>query len=125
MDERGGLSRDQVQDHVVVAAGQGAHVGDGVGADDRHGVAQQPIRERLQPQLARGRRQRPVEVHDFEGQDPPAPALPQRIQTRVGGDPVQPGPQRRAGIDPSMARQARSKVSSTRSSASWNNPSMR
>ena len=37
--ERGRVPGDQLQHHVVVAAGQGAKVGHGVGADDRHRVA--------------------------------------------------------------------------------------
>jgi hypothetical protein len=46
--ERGRLPRDQLQRHLVVAAGQVAHVGDRLGPDDRHRVAgpQQPAAAR-------------------------------------------------------------------------------
>jgi hypothetical protein len=38
-DDRGRVSGEEFQDHVVVAAGKGAQVGHGVGADDGHRVA--------------------------------------------------------------------------------------
>jgi hypothetical protein len=68
----------------------------------RGGRLQQAIGERLQPRDVRAGRQGRARIRrrpQVRGQDPPGAPV-DRIEAGVGGDPVEPGPQRRAALEP-------------------------